>query len=226
MLKKFAKIAIVLIIAVFTMTSGTISFAVEPFSVVGVGILDKSPIEGIMDFGNSTMVHITFNKQIYDPAQLNNGTKMYVHDFDNYIIINGKSVTDWNNLYSSNVVINVKTNLTHIRLNSFVYAKNNLLLRSYESWDFGYKAIKYINKNIRDANVIYATPWPFLGQYAFLEFNKYKRIPVIMNVQDLYPESLFTKIKSKWIVRVLSFLYRIDKYIAKQSTHITCVSEN
>jgi glycosyltransferase involved in cell wall biosynthesis len=119
---------------------------------------------------------------------------------------------------------NVKYNFKHVRLNSFVYPKYSVLLRSYESWDFGYKAIKYINVHLNDADLIYATPWPFLGQYAFVRFNK--SIPIIMNVQDLYPESLFTKIKSSWLTRMLSPLYRIDKYIANHSSHITVVSDN
>lgn len=123
-------------------------------------------------------------------------------------------------------VINIKSNYTHIRLNSFVYPKYNILLRSYESWDFGFKAIKYINRHIENIDVIYATPWPFLGQYAFIRFNQHKSTPVIMNVQDLYPESLITKIKSKWFAGLLSPLYLIDKYIANHSTHITVVSEN
>jgi glycosyltransferase involved in cell wall biosynthesis len=123
-------------------------------------------------------------------------------------------------------IIKVKNNYTHIRLNSFVYPKYNIFLRSYESWDFGFKAIRYMNKHIGNIDVIYATPWPFLGQYAFIRFNQQKNTPVIMNVQDLYPESLITKIKSGWLAGLLSPLYLIDKYIANHSTHITVVSEN
>jgi len=121
---------------------------------------------------------------------------------------------------------NVKTNFKHVKLNSFVYPKYNILLRSYESWDFGYKAINYINKQIGDIDVIYAIPWPFLGQFAFVRFNKLKKIPIIMNVQDLYPESFLNKIKSKWLVYLFSPLYKIDKYIANRSNHISVVSEN
>jgi glycosyltransferase involved in cell wall biosynthesis len=123
-------------------------------------------------------------------------------------------------------VIDINANFKHVKLNSFVYPKYSLPLRSYESWDFGYKAIKYVNKHIADADIIYATTWPFLGQFAFIRFNRNKNIPIIMNVQDLYPESFINKIKSKWVTLLLSPLYGVDKYIAKQSTHIACVSEN
>ena len=121
-------------------------------------------------------------------------------------------------------IINVKDNFKHVRLNSFVYPKYTILLRAFESWDFGYKAIKYINANLNNSDLIYATPWPFLGQYAFVKFNKI--IPIIMNVQDLYPESLLAKIKSSWLSKLLSPLYRVDKYIAHHSSHITVVSDN
>lgn len=122
--------------------------------------------------------------------------------------------------------IKVNKNFKQVRIDSFVYPKYNLFYRSFESWDFGFKAIKYINKNIRDADLIYAGLWAFFGQYAFVRFNKHKNIPVIMNVQDLYPESFFTKIKYKWLVRLLSPLCSVDKYIANKSAHVTVVSEN
>jgi len=157
---------------------------------------------------------------------------MFSKDGHNVVLITthpSRPVGKYNMKTKPKEIIQVNPNLQVVRLNSFIYPKYNLFYRSFESWDFGYKAIKYINNNIKEYNIIYAMPWPFLGQLAMVLFNKNKKIPMVMNVQDLYPESFFIKFKNSWIIKlkfITSLLYRIDKYIAKKSSHITVVSNN
>lgn len=124
-----------------------------------------------------------------------------------------------------NESIEVNINFNHIKINSYKSPQFNFLKRIYESFSFGFKSVSFINKNIKYANLIYATPWPFIGQFIFLFLRKNKSIPLIMNVQDLYPESFFTKYNSKVIKYLFNPLITIDKYIAKNSTHLTVVSE-
>jgi glycosyltransferase involved in cell wall biosynthesis len=114
----------------------------------------------------------------------------------------------------------------HININSFTYPKYNIFWRAYESLDFGIKSINYINRRIKDYDLIYASPWPFFSQLMIVVLRKNKKVPLIMNVQDLYPESFFIKIKSKALLKIFRPLYLIDKIIAKKSTHITVISES
>lgn len=126
---------------------------------------------------------------------------------------------------NGDVVNLISENFFHIQFNSFAYPKPDLLGRIFESVDFGLKTIQYINRKIKDYDLIYASPWAFLGQFLILALRKKKTVPVIMNVQDLYPESFLIKIKSKFLVRLLTPLYLIDNYIARRSTHMTVISE-
>jgi glycosyltransferase involved in cell wall biosynthesis len=114
----------------------------------------------------------------------------------------------------------------HVCIESFVYPKNGLIGRMQESFSFGLSAASFINKNNLDVDIIYCMPWPFLGQYIFLKKIKNKSAKIIMNVQDLYPESFIHKFKNKFITNILSNLKSIDKYIAKKSTHLTVVSNS
>lgn len=155
----------------------------------------------------------------------------YFSNLDNEIILispyPSRPIGKFNSFNNNEIFIrNIKKNFTHIYINSFVYPKYSLLHRMYESFDFGLKSIKYINKFHSDSNLIYATLWPFIGQFIFLFFKKNKNISIVMNIQDLYPESFFVKIKSAIIKKVFSFLIIIDRYIANSATHLTVVSES
>lgn len=125
-----------------------------------------------------------------------------------------------------NKVTRVNNNFFHVNVNSFTYPRYNIFYRIYESFDFGVKSIRYLNKKIKEYDMVYVSSWPFIGQLMIIILKKNKRTPLIMNVQDLYPESFFTKVNSRIINTLFEPLYLIDRYIANKSTHITVVSES
>ncbi len=114
----------------------------------------------------------------------------------------------------------------HVNINSFTYPKYNLISRTYESFHFGLKSIRFVNKRIKEYDLMYALPWPFVGQFILIVFRKNKKIPLVMNIQDLYPESFFAKLNSKCVKLLLKPLLQVDKYIANKSTHLTLVSNS
>jgi glycosyltransferase involved in cell wall biosynthesis len=120
----------------------------------------------------------------------------------------------------------ISDNFIHVRVDSFTYPKNNFFGRAYESLDFGIKSMNYINRRIKEYDLIYASSWPFLCQLMIVMLKKNKNVPLIMNIQDLYPESFLIKIKSKVISNILKPLYFIDRLIAQKSAHITVISES
>lgn len=123
-------------------------------------------------------------------------------------------------------LIQVDENFVHVRINSIQSPQFNFLWRLLESFSFGYKSAKYINKNISNVDLIYSTPWPFIGQLMFVLLRRNKNTPLVMNVQDLYPESFFTKYNSRLLSVFLKPFVLIDKYIALKSTHLSVVSES
>jgi glycosyltransferase involved in cell wall biosynthesis len=124
-----------------------------------------------------------------------------------------------------NEVVQVSERFHHVRVKSYVCPEYQLFGRFYESFDFGLKSIRYVNRNFRDYDLMYASVWAFLGQLMIVMLKRNKRAPLIMNIQDLYPESFFTKLKSNRLIKLLKPLVLIDKFIAKKSDHLTVVSE-
>ena len=123
-------------------------------------------------------------------------------------------------------LIQVDENFVHVRINSFQSPQYDFLRRLLESFSFGFKSAKYINEYSSNVDLIYATPWPFIGQLMFVLFRKNKNTPFVMNVQDLYPESFFTKYNSSLLKLLLKPFVFIDKYIASKSIHLSVVSDS
>lgn len=119
----------------------------------------------------------------------------------------------------------VSNNFFHVRINSFSYPNFNLFLRMVESFDFGFKSIRFVNRRIGGYDLLYALPWPFIGQMAVQLFRRNKNIPLIWNIQDLYPESFLHKIKLKSIKAFFKPLYLVDRYLANKSDHLALVSD-
>jgi glycosyltransferase involved in cell wall biosynthesis len=113
----------------------------------------------------------------------------------------------------------------HVNVASFTCPQYSLVKRLYESLDFGIKSIRYVNRKIPRYDLIYVSSWAFIGQLLIVIMKQNKKAPLIMNVQDLYPESFFTKINSRILINLLKPLYLIDRFIADNSSHITVVSE-
>ena len=82
----------------------------------------------------------------------------------------------------NNRVTKVKDNFYHVNVNSFTYPKYNLFYRIYESFSFGLKSIRYVNRAIKEYDLMYVSSWPFIGQLMIIMLRKNKKAPLIMNV--------------------------------------------
>lgn len=114
-------------------------------------------------------------------------------------------------------------NFKHQILRSFVCPQSNQFGRLRESFSFGRESRRYIIENHGKINVIYLNTWPLFGQYYVVRAAKRFNIPVIIHIQDIYPESLTKKPPLLGsLIRV--FLLPIDKYVLKNSTKIIAIS--
>ena len=76
---------------------------------------------------------------------------------------------------------------------SYVCPQSSLFGRIRESWSFGQACKFYIKEHQSEILCIYANAWPMFSQKAIVKVaNKYG-IPCIINVQDVYTESLSNK---------------------------------
>jgi glycosyltransferase involved in cell wall biosynthesis len=112
----------------------------------------------------------------------------------------------------------------HVILDSFTCAHSSLIGRFKESYSFGKHCYRYIAINHNNIDVIYANTWPLFGQYFVEKAAKKYCIPVILHVQDIYPESLTNKMSV--LSPLLNLLWLpIDKFVLRNSTRIIAISE-
>lgn len=110
-----------------------------------------------------------------------------------------------------------------VRLNSYTCSASKILNRFRESYSFGKHCFKYIAENYKNIDVIYANTWPLMAQYFSVKAARKYNIPLIIHVQDLYPESLSNKIPL--LSKVFNFiLLPIDKYVLRNATKVIAIS--
>ena len=121
-------------------------------------------------------------------------------------------------------VVQPKHPFKHIVIGSFISPHSSICGRFRESFSFGKACARYIDQNHNEINTIYANTWPLLAQFytvkAAIKFN----IPVIIHVQDIYPESLGNKIPwiDNWINRIL---LPMDAWILRNAKVVIAISE-
>jgi len=83
----------------------------------------------------------------------------------------------------------------HVVLDSYTCPESKVFGRFRESDSFGRHVKKYIEKNHNKIEVIYANAWPLLAQKHLATVAAKYSIPLVLHVQDIYPESLSKKTK-------------------------------
>lgn len=112
----------------------------------------------------------------------------------------------------------------HVQANSFIYPSSHIFGRLKESFSFGKYCYNYIIKNHESIDLIYVNTWPLIGQYLAVNAARKHNIPLILHVQDIYPESLANKFP--FLTPLLNFLLLpMDKYSLRNSTAIIAISE-
>jgi glycosyltransferase involved in cell wall biosynthesis len=114
-------------------------------------------------------------------------------------------------------------NFKHIQFDSYVCASSSIIGRFKESYSFGKHCYKYIADNHKKIDVIYANTWPLFGQFFVVKAAKKYNIPILIHVQDIYPESLTNKMPFLSPLFNL-ILMLIDKYVLQNSTKVIAIS--
>lgn len=127
--------------------------------------------------------------------------------------------------FSFDKVIEIKRfQLTY--LDSFIYPASGLFGRIKESYSMGKFSVEYIKKNEKNIDCIYINSWPLASQYLIVKAAKKFNIPCVIHIQDIYPESLVSKLPKMVRKFFYHLLLPIDKYILKNATKILGISEN
>lgn len=113
-----------------------------------------------------------------------------------------------------------------VRLPSFTAAESRLLPRLYESWSFGRHVCQYLAKNTQRPDVMYVNAWPLLAQAQIIRYAERNRIHVILQLMDVYPESLVAKLPFMLRGIVSLPLLKLDTWIAQQASSVVVISDN
>ena len=109
-------------------------------------------------------------------------------------------------------------------VDSYVCPASNFFGRMYESLSFGQSCVKYIRENRDNVDAIYMNSWPIFAQYFTVKAAVKYKIPITTHIQDLYPESLITKLPYLRLA-FNSLILPLDKIICKKSNKIIAISE-
>jgi glycosyltransferase involved in cell wall biosynthesis len=119
---------------------------------------------------------------------------------------------------------NVTNDYELVNVESYVCPGSNLLGRMFESLSFGLYCVKYIRRNKQNIDSIYMNSWPIFAQYLTVNAAKKYNIPITTHIQDLYPESLSTKLPYLSFV-LNSLILPLDRIVCNKSDKIIAISE-
>lgn len=158
-------------------------------------------------------------------------------DIANYIAHKGHNVTvlcpypsrpfgvKYEDIHIENVLL-TESGVTVVHLPSYIYPQSKLWGRMRESLSFGIHVSQYIQQHCESANVIYANTWPVLGQWMLTRKAKKLSIPLVLHIQDVYPEAMLNRFPL-FLKKILAYpFFKIDQFCAQQSKILVVVSEN
>ncbi|MEI8122199.1 MAG: glycosyltransferase family 4 protein [bacterium] len=113
-----------------------------------------------------------------------------------------------------------------VRLPSFTAPKSRVLARMWESASFGRHVCRYMRAMRNKPDVVYMNAWPLFAQAIIANFCLRRRIPIITQVMDVYPESLVRKLPAPIRGAVETPLLWLDRRLAKRVQHVIVISKS
>ena len=115
-------------------------------------------------------------------------------------------------------------NFEIVRCFSTISRTATLLSRLAENLSFGFCA-GFAMARMPRPDVIYANTWPIFAAGIASFVAKTRRIPIVISVQDIYPESLISLKKLKSGSRAAQMLNSFDTRIARTASALVVISE-
>lgn len=112
-----------------------------------------------------------------------------------------------------------------VRLPSYTAPQSKLLARLRESYSFGRHAYRYLKANLADVDVVYVNCWPLASQAFMAAYSARSGIPMVMHIDDIYPESLMNKLPVLSGI-VGGLLTRLDRWSVSKAAHVITISDN
>jgi len=95
----------------------------------------------------------------------------------------------------------------------------------WESWSFGWHVCRYLEQLLANVDVVYANAWPLLSPWLLARHCAMRSIPLVLHVQDLYPESLCAKLPKGVRGAVAAPLLKLDRWTLRRAAVVVAISE-
>lgn len=95
--------------------------------------------------------------------------------------------------YNKKSELNI-SNVKRVVLDSYTCPASSFIGRFKESISFGKATKRYIEDNYKNIACAYINTWPMFAQYMALDTLKKYHIPAVLHIQDIYPESMLTRL--------------------------------
>lgn len=120
---------------------------------------------------------------------------------------------------------NHNEDFVHIEVSSYVCPASRFIGRMCESLSFGCRIASYIREHHENISAIYANVWPIFSQYLTVKEAKRWGIPIVLHIQDIYPESMLGRLGL--IGRMIKWpLLELDRFILRNASTVIAISEN
>lgn len=124
-------------------------------------------------------------------------------------------------LYDSETLVGVDV----IRCLTTLSTESSLVSRLWENLTFGLTSSWRLLRLNPKPDILYANTWPLLAQSLVGLVARLRRIPLMIHIKDIYPESLAAQgrlTRDSWIYRLLLGL---DSWIARSSRAVVVIGE-
>lgn len=111
-----------------------------------------------------------------------------------------------------------------VRCFSMLSPESHMVSRLLENLSFGLTSGWQV-LTIRKPDVIYANTWPIVATGILFLVAKLRRIPLVVSVQDIYPEALIAQQRIVDDGLLVRFMRWIDGVVARHSAHVIVISE-
>ena len=130
--------------------------------------------------------------------------------------------------FSQTDILSGNNSFKEIILDSYVHPTSSFLGRMKESRSFGNASAAYIRKHCDEIDFVYNDGWQLFGLYIVAKACVKHNIPYIVPIQDIYPESITTKIPNILGLHTLTkiLLGRYDRYYQKHAAMVRTITEN
>jgi glycosyltransferase involved in cell wall biosynthesis len=111
-----------------------------------------------------------------------------------------------------------------IRCFSIVSSTSTVLSRLAENLSFGFIS-GFVMMRISRPDVIYINTWPLFAAGIASCVARFRRVPIVLSIQDVYPESLIALRKFRFGTQFKQLLRLLDARIARAASAVVVISK-